>query len=267
MSKTTYMSISEFSKLTGIKRANLIFYDNIGLLKAEHRSENNYRCYSQHQLKTAFIISSLRAVDISLEEIKTYTNQRTPEKMVELFETQEKHLQEEIMKLKQSKAMMKLQREMVLETMQLDTSKIYIMSRKDEPLFLGCVIPNGVSDEKATLEFYDYAEEHGIELSNPLGAIVSKEVMLGDGTINKVKQFYLKLPHMHKDKKPAGRYVVGFLEGDYGVDVELLYQRLFIYIKEHNLIICGDAYEEYPLYEITTKDPNHYLIRIEIMIR
>lgn len=260
------MNISEFAKLSGIKRENLIYYDNIDLLKPAYRTDNNYRCYSQHQLKTAFIIMALRSVDISLKEIKAYNDEPTPEKMLTLFKMQEQQLQSEITTLKQRKDMMKLQREMIRETMDLDTSNIHILERKDEYIFLGREIKHGVSDEKATIEFYDYAQELGMELSNPFGAIVTKDALIRGESSNKVQQFYLKLSHKHKDKKPAGRYVVGFSHGDYGSDVDHLYERMFTYIHDHHLQICGDAYEEYPLYEITTKDSNQYLIRIEIMI-
>lgn len=266
MSKTTYMNISEFSKLTGIKRANLIFYDKVGLLKAEHRSENNYRCYTQHQLKTAFVIFSLRAVDISIDEIKNYLNQQTPEKMVELFEAQEKYLQAEIVKLKERKALMKLQRVMVMETWELDTSKIHLLERLEEPIFLGEQIQSGYSEDKAMLEFYDYAEMNGIDTSSPLGAIVSQEVLSENTNGLAVKQFYMRLAHRHATKKPQGRYVVGFSRGDYGTSVDSLYQRLLTYIQTNNLKICGDAYVEYPLFEVTTQDPIQYLVRIEIMV-
>lgn len=266
MKKTAYMNISEFSRLTGIKRANLIFYDKVGLLKAEHRSDNNYRLYTQHQLKTAFVIFSLRAIDVPIDEIKNYINQQTPEKMIDLFEAQEKYMQEEIVKLKHRKAMMKLQREMVLETKQLDTSMIHIIDRHDEPIFLGEKINEGISEDKAMLEFYDYVELNGIDMSSPMGALVSKDMLCSSGIPKEVQQFYMKIVHKHKDKKPAGRYVVGFSHGDYGKNVEALYQRLFAFIQENHLKICGDAYEEYPLFEMTTKDPNQYLVRIEIMI-
>ncbi|MHA8138628.1 MerR family transcriptional regulator [Lactobacillaceae bacterium Scapto_B20] len=40
------MKISEFAKLTGISRENLIFYDQQGLLKPISRGQNGYRYYS-----------------------------------------------------------------------------------------------------------------------------------------------------------------------------------------------------------------------------
>ena len=45
MSQKKQLSILEFSRLTGIKRENLRFYDRIGLLSPEARGENGYRYY------------------------------------------------------------------------------------------------------------------------------------------------------------------------------------------------------------------------------
>ena len=64
------MQIKEFSALTGIKRENLRYYDQIGLLSPEFRGKNGYRYYSQNQLTTAYLITSLREIGIGIEEIK-----------------------------------------------------------------------------------------------------------------------------------------------------------------------------------------------------
>ena len=40
-----YMTIKEFSNITGIKSQTLRYYDQIGLFSPEHRGENGYRYY------------------------------------------------------------------------------------------------------------------------------------------------------------------------------------------------------------------------------
>ena len=50
MGQKKNLSILEYSRLTGIKRDNLRFYDRIGLLKPEIRGENGYRYYTRRQL-------------------------------------------------------------------------------------------------------------------------------------------------------------------------------------------------------------------------
>ena len=102
------MQIKEFSALTGIKRENLRYYDQIGLLSPEFRGKNGYRYYTRNQLTTAYLITSLREIGIGIEEIRRYIDIRTPEEMFSLFSSQKKHILTEIKKLKR-----------ILEVMQL----------------------------------------------------------------------------------------------------------------------------------------------------
>ena len=70
MNQKKKLSILEFSRLTGISRDNLRFYDRIGLLCPEQRGENNYRYYARSQLNSAYLISSLRLLEVGLEDIR-----------------------------------------------------------------------------------------------------------------------------------------------------------------------------------------------------
>ena len=71
MNQKKKLSILEFSRLTGISRDNLRFYDRIGLLCPEQRGENNYRYYARHQLNSAYLIGSLRLLEVGLEDIRS----------------------------------------------------------------------------------------------------------------------------------------------------------------------------------------------------
>ena len=79
MNQKSTMPIREFARLTGIRPANLRFYDQIGLLSPELRGENGYRYYSRRQLSTAYLISDLRDLGVGLEEIKRYAGEREEE--------------------------------------------------------------------------------------------------------------------------------------------------------------------------------------------
>jgi effector-binding domain-containing protein len=68
------------------------------------------------------------------------------------------------------------------------------------------------------------------------------------------------------DKKPEGLYLTGYTRGNYGYTKEL-YTTLLAYAKEHDLKICGPAYETYPHNEISIPDPDNYLIRISITVK
>ena len=79
MNQKKQLSILEFSKLTGINRDNLRFYDRIGLLKPEIRGENGYRYYTRRQLGSAYLIGGLRLLGVGIEDIRRYSAGRTHE--------------------------------------------------------------------------------------------------------------------------------------------------------------------------------------------
>ena len=103
MGQKKNLSILEYSRLTGIKRDNLRFYDRIGLLKPEIRGENGYRYYTRRQLSSAYLISGLRLLGVGLEDIRHYSAERTPEKMLGLFAEQEAKIQTENKKLQETR--------------------------------------------------------------------------------------------------------------------------------------------------------------------
>jgi len=63
-------SISHLCKQSGLSRSTLLYYETIGLLKPSGRSLNNYRRYSQEDVKRLEQICLYRQTGISLEKIK-----------------------------------------------------------------------------------------------------------------------------------------------------------------------------------------------------
>lgn len=265
MELDTHMSISEFSSFTGIKRANLIFYDRIGLLKPAYRGENNYRFYTRKQLELGFMIYALRDIGVSIEEIKAYASTRSPEAMLELFAMHQKQIQKEIDKLKHVKEIMSLYGNQVLEATHVDLTQFHVIEQCAQSIFLGDLLKEECSSNDNMLSFYNKAIAQGVGLSYPFGAIIDQDSLRMNQEIN-AKQLYLKVPHATYAKKPAGTYLVGYVQGDYGSN-DHLYSEMIAYCDAHHYTICGDAYEEYPFNEITTLNPDEYLIKVEIMIK
>lgn len=63
------MTIKEIEERSGMTRANIRFYESEGLLKPE-RKENGYRAYSPADLETLLRIRLLRALGVSLDELR-----------------------------------------------------------------------------------------------------------------------------------------------------------------------------------------------------
>ena len=64
------MNIREVEKETGIKKTNIRYYENAGLIKAGRNKENNYREYTPDDIELLKKIRFLRTLDISISDIR-----------------------------------------------------------------------------------------------------------------------------------------------------------------------------------------------------
>ncbi|MGL5415917.1 MAG: MerR family transcriptional regulator [Clostridium sp.] len=263
MKNNLHMTISEFSHITGIKPENLRYYDQIKLLSPDCRGDNGYRYYTRSQLNTAYLIVSLRDIGISIDEIRKYIQSRTPEKLFTLFNTQRTQILNEIKKLHVTLEIMNLYTTMASTALVHDENKIFIERKKKEPILLGPLILDKNTDD-SFISFYDFVSEKGFNLGYPLGVIVKKETLQDTSSLLPFK-YYFKVETNENAYKPEGDYAVIYGRCAYG-ESDYLYEKLLSFIKENNLTICGDAYEEYPLNELSILDETQYCVRIEILI-
>lgn len=264
MNQEKQLSIMEFSRLTGIKRENLRFYDRIGLISPDMRGANNYRYYSRRQLSEAYLVVSLRGLGVSIEEIKQFAAKRTPENVLALFAQQDARIQAEIVQLHEMRLMMQMHADMVRETLSHGENALFLEEKKQEAIFLCPPIPTDMDDDEGGLFSYDYAEASGINLGFPQGTLVTKERLLtGDSALG--DRYYFKVSHGGNAQKPAGLYAVAYCQCD-PWKAEALYRRLLGFIAGQGLHICGDAYEEYPLGDVAVQDREEYCVKLEIPV-
>lgn len=64
------MKIQEFSKRTRVPAKTIRYYEEIGLLPAPARAENNYREYNEQDVDRLRLVAGARRLDLSLEEIR-----------------------------------------------------------------------------------------------------------------------------------------------------------------------------------------------------
>lgn len=63
--------IGEAARLTGVSAANIRYYEREGLLAPQARADNRYRLYSAADLHRLRFIRLCRAMDMSLDEVRT----------------------------------------------------------------------------------------------------------------------------------------------------------------------------------------------------
>lgn len=80
-----YFTVSELSKLTGVSRQLLIYYDNNDIFKPDVIADNGYRYYSFYQYAILEIIVSLRKMDVPLQDIKKYLTERNADCLKNIY--------------------------------------------------------------------------------------------------------------------------------------------------------------------------------------
>lgn len=269
-----YMKISEFAQVTGITRKNLIFYDKIGLLSPTRVDrQNNYRYYTYQQIDTANVITVLREINMPLKEIKAYLCGRSPEKLICMLDRQKKIVQEKIKVLLQISDMLDTRLDLTKKGLAANRKIDSITLKECEatPMLLGPELPADSHISKGwdyLIDFYEFCRENKVIRGLPTGVIISHTDLIQGISLHPTHYYYRPVSgssYPSNAQKPGGLYIIGQEQAEYGMSSNL-YNRLFKYIQDAGLKICGNAYEEYLLDEISTIDTKHYLLQIAIHV-
>ena len=219
------------------------------------RDSNGYRYYTYQQFEVFAVISVLKEMGMSLNEIKIYLDNRTPEGLIELFEDQVIKVNREIDYLKRIQQVMK--------------TKIEIKEYQEDYLILSNKLD--ISDDlkffNALVEFLK-DDELGHATLYSIGTMISKENLLNQ-EYTKYTYFYSPITNKTQARmlflKPRGKYVVGYHKGSYE-QIHKTYELLLNFIEEKQLKIIGYAYEELLLDEISVKGYENYMTQIMIHV-
>lgn len=78
------MNIKEVEKITGLTKANIRFYEEEGLVQPKRNEQNNYRIYTEAEIKRLQEVKKLRLLGISIPEIqKIYAEELSLQKAME----------------------------------------------------------------------------------------------------------------------------------------------------------------------------------------
>ena len=64
------MKIQDLSQETGVSAKTIRYYEEIGLLPAPTRAENNYRQYGEQDVERLRLVAGARRLDLSLDDIQ-----------------------------------------------------------------------------------------------------------------------------------------------------------------------------------------------------
>ena len=285
-----YLSVNEFSKLSGIGKTTLRYWDEIGLFSPAKRDpENNYRYYSPEQLITVNFITVLSGLSVPLKTISALGQQRTPESVIRLIEQQEKQLDMEMRRLRECYSVIHERLEMIRygtrvrggfravggvridsdavteEGIAVDETQVAVLHREDKMYISG-----PLNDFKESEAFYEpfmrfcrQAEELRINLNFPIGAYHEdmERFLASPGQPDR----FISMDPTGNRKRAAGDYLVGFARGYYG-ELGDLPERMKAHAENNALTLSGPVYTLYLHDEICIKDPSQYLVQICVKV-
>jgi DNA-binding transcriptional MerR regulator/effector-binding domain-containing protein len=269
MTDNAFFTASDFAKLSRTTKATLHHYDDIGLLAPLSRGEeNNYRYYSCGQLAVVNVIRTLQALGMSLSEIKTLIDRRTPAFMDEVFTQQIDKINKKIDEWARARKLLLTLQKSIHSVANASEDAITIQFLPAEAIVLGDLndYSRGRNAYHALVSFYNEISKQwpDLDLNYPVWAVFSEDrIKRGDWVWP--DRYYFYNPE-GRDKRPAAFYAIGYTRGGYGQNDEL-YKRMIDFIDKNGFEISGDAYEEYPLNEVCIADDANYLMRTMITVR
>ena len=266
------MTISQFSKLTGISRKLLIYYDNSGVFSPEYTAPNGYRYYSYGQIHSIFVIVVLKELGLSLKEVKEYIRSYSPDDEILFLQKQDEVLSKKIRQLESTRDMLRSRLKRAETALETGRKELTVSYEEETPLFISDPLPLLKKDEVPFEVWNDFdkkCKDAGISNGYSDGYIIDKE-SLAEKCTDRVRYlaFYVEDPAFSNAVFPAGTYQTAFCRGSFNnLNTKPVYRKMLKYVEDHNLEIAGNAYEERLLDEVSAKDKDLQLLRIRLQIR
>ena len=264
-----FLTIKEFSELSGVEYSTLRYWDDIGLFSPIWRDpENNYRYYKPEQLISLNFVTTLSDIEVQLKTIGELKNNRDPQKFIDMIDKQEKLINGELNKLRTSYAIIHARRELVSYGLKnnFQDETIAVMRREDKKYNLGPrnEYKEGETFIDALANLVPQVNDLHINLSFPVGGLFDSL----DSFIDHPKQpeYFTSVDPTGARVRKASNYLVGFTRGYYGEFGDLP-QKMKDYAKEKSIAVTGPLYVMYLHDEICMQEHDKYLVQCHVAIK
>ena len=285
-----FLTIKDFSDLSGVEQTTLRYWDDIKLFTPARRDpDNNYRYYTPDQLIAVNFIKVLSELNIPLKIIAELRDNRTPEKVAKLIEDQESLLDIEMNRLRECHSIIHERRELIRYGSRLidgfrevdgvivnndkdekkgkwiDVNEITVLHKERKNFVIGPenYWKGGEPFFENFNKFCDAASDLRINLGFPIVGYHSnfEAFLKGPGEPER----FCSLDPTGNKSQPEGTYLVAFNIGYYGEFGDAA-DRMVAYIKKHKLRIKGPVFSVFLLDEVCVPDPDKYLSQISVAV-
>lgn len=271
-----FLSISEVAEYAGISRRTLIYYDQIDLFKPKKIGENGYRYYTFDQYGEIDAILILKALNMPLDDIRTFLKRRNPEYTQKELLNQRDKVTRKIQELEQIRTALDGYISRHEKLTEVDFEQLSFQYREKEYFVVSDLIEP--SDDSSTFQiysrFYSLIQSRDIFSGYPIGFLVDGRV-LDEGHIHLSP--YRALVRIPEDRlelyaenqlitRPAGYYVSGFVRDEIH-QLSDFSDRFKKYLQEQGLVIDGDIWELMWQDEIATANREQQIFEVMLPVR
>ena len=261
-----FFTIGEISKLFGINKKTLRYYDEIDLFKPSFvNKDNKYRYYTLNQFQYLETIRYLKELGLSLDKIKYHLNNANSEEVINSLEEQNYIINKKISEL-----------ELIKHKINSKIIQIKDSQRKD---IIGVIREVNFKERQAVHLRHSMKTDEDIELSlrkltnmsgnkifltyGMVGVSISREDLM-KRVYNEYKSIFVMIEEKKYDKRlikifPKGTYICIRFNGTHK-DSSLYYEKLMNYINNNQYEILGESLE------IELTDPSLLLSDKEVVM-
>lgn len=272
MENNGLFQIGEVSKLFHISISILRHYDKIGLLKPEYTDPNSgYRYYSTRQFECLNTIRYLRALDMPLEKISLFLQNRNLDSIHDLLLEQ----REEVKKRQQELALIERKIENRLTQLQdARSSRLDVIALSRKPARKLAAIKKKVSpanylDLESSIRELEQSEDRSVTFLGKVGIGISRENLrkhqyhpydLVFLILDEEDQFKGKTLSLPQEDCLTIRFQGGHDKAP------AYYEKLMAYLEEHQYSICGFSKEITMIDYGLTDDVSKFVTEIQIPV-
>lgn len=268
--KSRLLTIGQFAALHGINRKTLMWYDQIGLFQPAYiHPENGYRYYSYYQSSILETILLLRELDMSLEEIRAFLNQRSSGALEQLLGDKIQQLDRRIAHLGEIRAALSKRRKEVQALLSIDYEKIDLIECQPRALVTVEIDQNTPYHRQAELILEQTKQYRLRRLHDAAyGAMISVQA-LERGDFQGYSKLFLAIPFPIPEEglhiRPGGRWARAFYRGPWDAMAQR-YRELFAFLRQQGLEPYGWAYETV-VNETMAQGKEDAIVQIELPVR
>lgn len=265
-----YLTTGEFAKLCNVNKRTLFHYNDMGLFYPAFTDENGYRYYSHGQFDVFLIISILKELNVPLKEIKTYLDERTPKKLLDLSKQKIEEINKEIDKLNYMKHLLEETIIITNEGISANGDEIKLEEQEEEYIACSSLLRDGNTKDYINwmLQYRNFMNStHSKDISF-IGTMLSRENLL-KGNYSNYSYFFSKTKNKGIGStlmlKPKGMYAIAYHRGNYKSTYKT-YNKLLSFLEENHLTMGDFSYEEYLIDEVAARYEDEYITKITLEV-